>query len=571
MGRRFFRGEETTRKGLITLIWVRMALVTVIIGLGIAILGGREELSLEPLFAMLAITTVLSVVYLLGALKGESLRFQATAQLLVDIGLATGMIHYTGGVGSPFALLYVVIITAGSAFLFLRVTILLALLSSASYALLLAGEQSGILGPYGDAAAWSDPVIGRARILEATLYGVTFLCVAVLSGYLSFRVHRRGVDLRDARFRLRQAHLDTDQILRAMSSGLLTVDGDGIVVHFNHAAEEIFGVSAREIIGKRCRDLLRDRSLALVTMVEGILAGGADVRRREITVIHSAGEPVPVGVSASALRSDSGTLAGVVAIFQDLTDVRRMEAQIRHADRLAAIGELSAGIAHEIRNPLATISGSIQVLQSELAVEGEQVRLLGLIVKESDRLHRIVEDFLDFARTGPAHRGKIDIGAILEEQVRLMKNHPLCRPTIDIVLADEMPRVELFADDEQIRRVFANLMVNALEAMPAGGTLTIAVRLHEEDAGGTGTDAPAIEAAIEFRDTGEGIAPEAADYLFRPFMTTKKGGTGLGLAIAQKIVLSHNGRIEAVGEEGGSVFTVYLPCDGVPAEMAESA
>jgi len=303
-------------------------------------------------------------------------------------------------------------------------------------------------------------------------------------------------------------------------------------------------------------------------MVEDILGTGADVRRREIIVVGASGEPVPVGVSASALKSDSGGLAGVVAIFQDLTDVRRMEAQIRHADRLAAIGELSAGIAHEIRNPLATISGSIQVLQAELPVEGEQVRLLGLIVKESDRLHRIVEDFLDFARTGPAHRAKVNIGAILEEQVRLMKNHPLRGPGIDIVLADEMPPVDLFADDEQICRVFLNLMVNALEAMKGGGTLSIAVRLEGGAAKSDGSCSH--EAAIEFRDTGIGIVSESTEELFRPFMTTKKGGTGLGLAIAQKIVLSHKGRIEAAGRPDGSVFTVYLPCDGVPAVVMES-
>ncbi|MBN1826269.1 MAG: PAS domain S-box protein [Candidatus Eisenbacteria bacterium] len=555
------RGNEaTTRKGFLTLIYLRLLVVLAISGTGVLILHGHTDQPLRPFYALMGITTILSAVYWLAARKGKSLVFQAWVQLLADVGLATGIIHYTGGAASPFALLYILIITSGSAFLLLRGTAFLASLSAAAYGMLLAWEKGALFATSGSSFAF-DSEAGRYLTLQVGLYAITFLLVALLSGYLSFRVRRGGEALAAVRSRLRQVHLDTDQILRSLSSGLLTVDREGRVVHFNRAAEQIAGLSACAVSARPCRAVFENLSPALAEMVEGIRDGGAAVARRETDLITPFGDVVPIGVSASALHDEKGGTAGVVAIFQDLTDVRKMEEQIRHADRLAAVGELSAGIAHEIRNPLATISGSIQVLQGELDVTGENRRLLELIVRESDRLHRIVEEFLDFARNRPLGRARIDLTAFLEDLVENLRAHPKVGPGVRVLLRSERPGAELAADEELLRSIFLNLTVNGAEAMGGKGELVVEVG-EVEDFRSAPDSGPDRAIAVRVTDKGPGVSEEVRRNLFRPFFTTKKGGVGLGLAMAQKAALSHNGKIECTSGPEGTTFTVYLPWDG---------
>ncbi|MFH1680751.1 MAG: ATP-binding protein [Candidatus Eisenbacteria bacterium] len=559
------RDDAVLRRSLRALIGLRLLVVSAILGLGIVFLRGEAGVERwnRPFFAMLGITVLLSAAYWAGVKRGKAFRFQAVLQLLVDIGLATGIIHYTGDSASPFALLYVLIISAGSRFLLLRGTILIAMLCAVVHAAHLSlhaafgGERAvgliGLLAP----AAYTE---GGSRLLalQLGLYTITFFFLAVVSGYLSVRVHRGGEALAAARTRLRRASLNTDQILRSLSSGLLTVDRDGRIGHFNRAAERITGLESENVFARPFEEVLEKASPPLVTLLRGILSGWDGVLRQETTLVSASGEVVPIGVSATPLRDEKGGVAGVVAIFQDLTDVRKMEEHVRHVDRLAAIGELSAGIAHEIRNPLATISGSIQVLQGDLPVEGENCRLLELIVRESDRLHRIVEDFLSFARTGPTEQRPVDLVGLLEEIRDLVANHPKRNPGVEVRFENAEERCMVRGDGEQLRRVFLNLVVNAFEAMGEKGTLTVRVRpvLAFQ---ASPEDYPVSAVAVSVSDTGPGIGPRERAELFRPFFTTKKGGVGLGLALAQKIVVSHRGKIDVFGENGGTTFTVLLP------------
>ena len=567
--------EGATRQALKTLIRLRLLMVSVILGMGIFVLHGHTETPLGPFYTMLGVTVLLSAVYWLGVQRGKNFQFQAVVQLIVDVGLATGVVHYTGAFSSPFSLLYILIIAAGSRFLFLRGTVLLALFCAAAhgthlgYILAMDGskvlDSGGLLPPVG----WTSEAI-RLLALQVGLYTVTFLFLAVLAGYFSVQVRRRGMALDAVRTRLRRAHLNTDQILRSLSSGLLTIDGTGRIVHFNRAAEEITGLHAADVVGTNFRRVFQERAPAVVSLLGGILSGWKNVTRKEIAYTSREGSVVPVGMSASPLRDEEGGNAGVVAIFQDLTEVRKMEEQIRHADRLAAVGELSAGIAHEIRNPLATISGSIQVLQSDLPVDGENSRLLDLVVRESDRLHTIVEEFLDFARTGPIDRRPVELSVLLREVADLPPGHPKrgMKQAIRVKTGDNDPLV--LVDEEQMRRVFLNIRDNALEAMGEGGELEVELRLV--DSFRSSPDSyPTQALAVSFKDTGPGIRTEERDLLFRPFYTTKKGGVGLGLAIVQKIVMSHNGKI-AIEEEGsGATFVVYIPWDGKSVDRHEGA
>ncbi len=555
--------EGAMRKSLHSLIVIRLVVLSAILGLGIFVLRGEGESWNKPFFAMLGITALLSLVYGMAVKWGKSLRFQAIAQLVVDVGLATGIIHYTGGFASPFSLLYILIISAGSRFFLLRGTVLLALFCAAVHAahlsthLLFAGtgvfESVGPIpefGPVGEG--------GKLLALQVSLYTITFVILAVLSGYLSVRVHRGGIALAAVRSRLQRPRLYTDQILRSLSSGLLTVDQGGNIVHFNHAAERITGLESPSVIGRRYDAVLEEVSPPLVTLLRGILSGWKELLRQETTLRSLAGGVLPIGMSASALKNEEGESAGVVCIFQDLTEVRRIEEHVRSVDRLAAVGELSSGIAHEIRNPLATISGSIQVLRAELVVEGENRRLLDLVVRESDRLHNIVEEFLDFARIGPIRRDRVNVNELITEIIGALPNHPRRGAGVEVLF--EKPGIEygLIGDEEQLRRVFLNLIVNAFDAVGKEGIVTVHIR-PVDSFQASADDRPSEALEITVRDTGPGVDPEMEKEIFRPFFTTKPGGVGLGLALAQKIVVSHGGKIDMRSDAKGTTFSVTLP------------
>jgi two-component system sensor histidine kinase PilS (NtrC family) len=248
-----------------------------------------------------------------------------------------------------------------------------------------------------------------------------------------------------------------------------------------------------------------------------------------------------------------------VLVFQDLTEVHEMRERVRKADRLAAVGELSAGIAHELRNPLASISGSIEMLYHELALEGENRRLMELIMRESDRLDRIISDFLEFARLRTPRRVPSKLAHCIDDVVTLVRKNADKSEGITIRTVFDPGLPDVWMDDEQMRQVFMNLAVNACEAMERGGTLEIQAARGAEGA-----------VRIAFKDEGAGIDPEGLERMFEPFFTTKDGGTGLGLAMANKIVNAHGGSIEYRNGERGAVFTIVLPVGAPAREQTES-
>jgi len=247
-------------------------------------------------------------------------------------------------------------------------------------------------------------------------------------------------------------------------------------------------------------------------------------------------------------------------VFQDLTEVHEMRERVRKADRLAAVGELSAGIAHELRNPLASISGSIEMLYHELALDGENKRLMELIMRESDRLDRIISDFLEFARLRAPRRTPSKLARCLDDVVMLVKQNTEKSEGVTIRTVFEPALADVWMDDEQMRQVFMTLAVNACEAMENRGTLEITAERAGEQ-----------KLRVAFKDSGPGIDPEGLERMFEPFFTTKDGGTGLGLAMANKIVTAHGGSIEFRNAERGAVFTIVLPVGSPAREKTEAA
>jgi two-component system sensor histidine kinase PilS (NtrC family) len=281
-----------------------------------------------------------------------------------------------------------------------------------------------------------------------------------------------------------------------------------------------------------------------------------DIRRQD-------GRLIPVGIGLSPLRDEGGAVRGLVVIFQDLTERKMMQEQLRRADRLAALGQLAAGIAHEIRNPLAAISGCAELLQAEAMPGARHRRLLDIVLRETDRLKLITGQFLDFARVRPGGPRPCPLGPVIEEVVALLiqsqNRHPQTAVTLDRPRGDDL---SVLADPDQLKQIFWNLCLNALEAMPGGGSL------HIRATAGRNTDPPC--GLVEFIDEGGGISEDAVDRIFEPFYTTKAQGTGLGLYIARKIVEGFGGSIAVDNRAGeGATFRVILPL--APAPMAAMA
>jgi two-component system sensor histidine kinase PilS (NtrC family) len=277
--------------------------------------------------------------------------------------------------------------------------------------------------------------------------------------------------------------------------------------------------------------------------------------RWELHVDRGDGERVPLGVSVHPVEGHDGVRTGAVAVFQDLSSVVRLREKMRANDRLAAMGELSASIAHEIRNPLASIRGSVELLEGELELDGENARLFDLIRRESARLNRLVEDFLEYARLRPLQPRNVPLNQIIEDLARMVRSRDDLDEQARLEIALPEQEIIVHVDEELMLQVFLNLALNAFDAMGRSGTLTISVAL----ATGTST-----EAVVRFLDDGPGIADDDFGQIFEPFFTTKAHGTGLGLPLASRVVLNHDGQLAVRNVDGaGAEFAVHLPLAGV--------
>jgi two-component system sensor histidine kinase PilS (NtrC family) len=392
------------------------------------------------------------------------------------------------------------------------------------------------------------------------------LLVALLASVLLRDLRRTDEDLAKSRLdlgRLRRLH---ERTVGSLLSGLLTTDREGRVTSFNPEAERITGRDAASVIGLSLDEVLpgaRARVLAASEDPSGIRL------RARMPFRNPRGETLHLGLSGSILRELDGSPGGHVVIFQDVTDVVRMELELRRSERLAAVGQLSAAIAHEIRNPLAAISGSIQMLHATASPAGddESRRLMEIVLRETRRLNALITDFLQYARPGPAKLERVALGELAEEIVKMLEN---ARASGVEIRCDVPAELAVRGDAGQIRQVLWNLCRNALQAMPEGGALEISARgdtasaaqaSDEEGRNARDEGEGAIEIVV--RDAGVGMPPEVLERIFDPFFTTKTEGTGLGLATVHRIVEAHGGSLRVESAPGlGSTFRVRLPRAG---------
>jgi two-component system sensor histidine kinase PilS (NtrC family) len=545
------------RRALDRFLLLRTIVACLVVGAGVTIVALTDDtFNAQPLYLLLALSVLTGVVGVALTRLGVPTRRVAWCVVVADVAFEAGIVFYSGGVSGQFTTVFCLTIAAAAFLLEMPGGLVVAGLSSLCFVGFQVLEALGVVAPPGKDAM---PPAHVSGLIDAYMHVSMFLLVGTVGGYLADRIKLKGRALQHAESALEQLRIDTNYILENMSSGVLVVDTNGRVITMNAAAEEILEVRKEEVLTRHLDNALARRAPDLAHELVHSLALEKPRRRQELGGHTRAGAYRPLGISISPLTDGTQRRRGVIAVFQDLTEVHEMRERVRKADRLAAVGELSAGIAHELRNPLASISGSIEMLYHELALEGENKRLMELIMRESDRLDRIISDFLEFARLRTPRRMPSSLSRCIEEVVTLVRQNAEKSEGIVIRTADNPALPEVWMDDEQMRQVFMNMAVNACEAMKRGGTLEITAERVDEST-----------VRVAFRDEGPGIDPEGMDRMFEPFFTTKDGGTGLGLAMANKIVNAHGGSIAFCNVERGAVFTVVLPVGAPARERAES-
>ncbi|MGH7266890.1 MAG: two-component system sensor histidine kinase NtrB [Candidatus Rokuibacteriota bacterium] len=529
------RGMIVTRAGVTTLLLASVGGFSV---------WGQLAFPFGPVAGLLAASYALSAVsWVLCRWLGASVWF-AEVQIYLDVVLGTGLIYVTGGTFSPFPFIYLFSILATSIVVSPRRSFATATVSVLVHGFLLFLQFYRLIPPIGEFAQRQDLVAeGSFALLLISANACASFTVAYLATY---RQARR------TEFNLAELQVLHEDIVQSVSSGLVTFDRDGRVLTANRTVEMLSGFSQREL-QRQAWDRIFQSAPAFPPLWENLRTWLRVPQRFQTSLVRADGTVIPIGVSASLLRRGSGEPMGVICSFQDLSDIKRMEAQVRHADRLAAIGRLAAGLAHEIRNPIASIRGSVEVLRQNLKPQGADRRLMDIVLRESDRLDGTIGEFLEFSRPRRLAPVLTDVVAVIDE-VLLLLGQPAGEKLRTI---REYPdgTLKAYVDPARIRQALWNLCRNAADAMPQGGTLRVIARRRPAP----GLDRGAlIEIVVE--DTGPGVSSEHLPHIFEPFYTTKPDGTGLGLAIVHRIVEEHEGEIRVESaEHGGARFVVVLP------------
>ena len=393
-----------------------------------------------------------------------------------------------------------------------------------------------------------------------------FYIVAFLSGAISEELKKKKKELIQKQVDYNQLEAFNQNIIQSLDSGLLTIDLSGNINFMNRTAERILSRDGESLKDTSIDGLFPKITEVVEQLKTKIPESFSDYQRYETLLTNHDRRKIYLGFSISPLTDPEGSLIGHTLIFQDITKFKEMEEQMKRVDKMAAVGALAAGMAHEIRNPLASLSGSIQMLKSELTLDDSQQHLMEITLRESERLNALITDFLLFAQPPQSHKILYPIGRVLEETLDLLIRSPSFRDGIQVLRPTRQEEIRIRIDPDQMKQVFWNLFINAAQSMSDGGK--IQVHLSKGHApGGTNLILPpqVREKAwvrISITDSGNGIAPKEKEKIFEPFFTTKESGTGLGLSIVHKIIENHEGLIKVDSELGrGSTFTVFLPAE----------
>lgn len=532
--------EDAVRR-LRVLILTRALVVTLLLGsfyfFQIGGLGILSPIIFSYFIISLYILTIIYALTLKWIKTLSSLSVFAYVQIVIDVITEVFLVYLTGGIESWFSFTFLLSIISASIMLNRRASYYTASLSIVLYGILVEFQFYYLL----------PTITGNVYSVKDSLYNISthtvaFYLMAFLSGYLSERLHVATQTLKRKDTYIDNLRAISRDIIESMPSGIFTADLNSRIITFNTAAQKITGYTCTDAIGKTPRGIFP--FLKKLNM--------EDECERADGEIYNKGKTVPVGIRLSTLRNSSGVQIGMMGIFQDLTKLKAMEAEIKTKERLAFIGELSALIAHELRNPLASLKASVEMLREGKVTDQHADQLMGIALSEVDRLNGIVTDFLFYAKPQRLNKSPFDLLRSLRDVITLLRSSKTDKANVKITenFSGELLAI---ADSGQLQQVFWNLGNNAMDAVSEGGEVIISAEKKHD----------ILE--VVFRDTGVGIDEEDIEKIFYPFFTTKEKGTGLGLAIAQRIAEGHGGKItvESRGKGTGATFTIILPADNV--------
>ncbi len=538
------------RNWLTWLVKVRMLILTFLLAIQLAVVRlTPSPLPVVPFLTAMVLWYVLSLFFLFLVSVWSERRLQAILQVLSDLCMVTLVVHLTGGIDSSLNFLYPLVIVVACMLLPRSWGFLSAALAFILFGTVLELDYYNVIPSF----STSHPKLQALQIVVfVNLFA--YFAIAYLAGSLMTKLRQVDVQLKDASGALENLQALHENIVQSMSGGVISTGLDGRITLVNRAAQQLLEITEAELRGRSVSSIFQD-PLPHV----GFGRGDAEVR-----YAASNGFRKTFRVTVSALNVTDRSDLGFIFTFDDLTEMRRLEREVRMQDRLAAVGRLAAAIAHEIRNPLTSIAGSVSMLSDAAALSDEQRQLLQIVTRESERLNNIITDFLAYSRGKQYRFERVNLVPLLQDTLTLLE-HRLTAENTGIRLARNFPPSEalVLADGDKLKQVFWNFCENAVRAMKkTGGALTVSLVQRGEDW------------EMSFADTGPGINPQQTEKIFEPFQSNFEGGTGLGLAIVYQIVQAHEGKVWARSEVGkGTSFVLRLRCleQGVALKSSSAA